>query len=233
MCQKTQHTRGLTCWQQYRQGSLWASWPAYRPSRSKLAGVRTADQRRTRAGDDTNERPELHQRIVGINVPPEACTSRAIGGAPVPDYRFRTDTASVRMLLNGLRRWEAEELSENFLLGPVNDWTDLTRVMLDGADAMLATAGIVPHLIEQTPGSYLVVFRARLAALAKMINEEAERRANDEDPKREPTMRDLDMVTPLESHSQQTRARAAIRALTWLKGDNPDRAGQPPAPRNP
>lgn len=52
--------------------------------------------------------PKLPRRIYGNSLPPEAY--RAIGVAKVqypPDSRWADDEAAVRMLLNGLRRWNA------------------------------------------------------------------------------------------------------------------------------
>jgi hypothetical protein len=58
-------------------------------------------------GED-DEVPALPQRIVGSHLPPEAYTARYVGRASVPDHRFRTDEATVRLLLDRLRRWRHE-----------------------------------------------------------------------------------------------------------------------------
>lgn len=54
------------------------------------------------------ESAELPRRVVGLNLPPEAYTSRYVGRARVPDHRYDTDVASVRQLLEALRRWNVE-----------------------------------------------------------------------------------------------------------------------------
>lgn len=54
-----------------------------------------------------DEKPELPRRTSGFHLP--AAAYRAVGIANVPDSRWSSDDASVRILLNGLRRWEAEK----------------------------------------------------------------------------------------------------------------------------
>jgi hypothetical protein len=51
---------------------------------------------------------ELPIGAVGVNLPAVAYTLRAIGRAQVPDYRFLTNIATVRVMLIGLRRWLPE-----------------------------------------------------------------------------------------------------------------------------
>jgi hypothetical protein len=53
-----------------------------------------------------DQRPRLPRRVVGVNLPSEAYTTRYVGRAQVPDHHYRTDVASVRILLNGLRKWQ-------------------------------------------------------------------------------------------------------------------------------
>lgn len=52
--------------------------------------------------------PELDQRIPGTHLPSEAYRT-LVGRARVPDSRWSDDDPSVRILMNGLRRWDPDE----------------------------------------------------------------------------------------------------------------------------
>ena len=52
--------------------------------------------------------PELDQRIPGTHLPPVAYR-KAVGRAKVPRGAYRTDEPAVRLLLNGLRRWDPND----------------------------------------------------------------------------------------------------------------------------
>lgn len=117
-------------------------------------------------------------------------------------------------------------LSEHFLLGPSNDWLTLTMFMLDGSDAMLATAGVIPDLMHQTPTAYLSILRCRLVNLIDAIDTEFKCREND-DPSKFP-YREADLTPALEQHSQQIRRLATVRAVAWISGVSEDQLNRIP-----
>ena len=104
------------------------------------------------------ELPELPQRIVGINLPPAAYTARAVGRAQVPDYRYRTDVASIRILLNGFRKWQPDKeyLPPSANLTQVSaraSGTLFDRLSSPSASIAISCANIRPIGVERSNGS--------------------------------------------------------------------------------
>jgi hypothetical protein len=54
---------------------------------------------------DETAKPELPKRTAGTHLP-NAAYRKAIGRATVPHGVYRTDEPALRLLLNGLRRWD-------------------------------------------------------------------------------------------------------------------------------
>ena len=54
---------------------------------------------------DETETPELPKRRSGTHLP-NAAYRKAVGRATVPYGVYRTDDRTLRLLLNGLRRWD-------------------------------------------------------------------------------------------------------------------------------
>ena len=53
------------------------------------------------------KQPDLPRRKFGSHLP--AAAYRAVGIAKVPDSRWSSDEASVRILLNGLQKWQVNK----------------------------------------------------------------------------------------------------------------------------
>jgi hypothetical protein len=56
---------------------------------------------------DDREKPELPKRTPGNHLP-NAAYRKAVGRAKVPHGVYRTDDPALRLLLNGLRRWDPQ-----------------------------------------------------------------------------------------------------------------------------
>jgi hypothetical protein len=111
-------------------------------------------------------------------------------------------------------------LEKSGALGPAKDWTDMCGHALDTLDSMIATAGTVPDLVQQTPLYVLNALRSRMALLIDVFDHEQARRAADTSDAN--PMRDADLSPQLETHSRLMRDMAEARATAWLNGIDPD-----------